>query len=90
MKIYRGEKCLGCALRSRCTAHPRGRTISRWEYEGILEDMRQRVESNRTKDAAMAFGASFWDDKEDLESRVHVDEGVRQSERRGKFDCYRL
>jgi len=49
MKIYWGEKCLGCALRSRCTTHPRGRTISRWEYEEILEDMRQRVESNRTK-----------------------------------------
>ena len=49
MKIYRGEKCPGCTLRSRCTTHPRGRTISRWEYEEILEDMRQRVESNRTK-----------------------------------------
>jgi hypothetical protein len=49
MKIYWGEKCLSCALRSRCTTHPRGRTISRWEYEEILEDMRQRVESNRTK-----------------------------------------
>ena len=49
MKIYRSEKCLGCALRSRCTTHPRGRTIFRWEYEEILEDMRQRVESNKTK-----------------------------------------
>jgi len=49
MKIYQGEDCLGCAFRAQCTTHHRGRTISRWEYEEILEDMRQRVESNRTK-----------------------------------------
>lgn len=49
MKIYRGEDCLGCAFRAQCTTHPQGRTISRWEYEEVLENMRQRVESNRAK-----------------------------------------
>ncbi len=43
MKIYQGEDCLDCAFRARCTTHPRGRTISRWEHEEILEAMRQRV-----------------------------------------------
>lgn len=49
VKIYQGEDCLSCTLRIQCTTHFRGRTISRWEYEEILEDMRQRVESNRPK-----------------------------------------
>ncbi len=49
MKIYRGKDCLSCALRAQSTTHPRGRTILCWEYEEILEDMRQRVESNKPK-----------------------------------------
>jgi len=49
MKIYRSHECLGCAPRAQCTTHPRGRTISRREHEEILEDMRQRVASNKHK-----------------------------------------
>jgi transposase len=49
MKIYQGEDCQGCTLRAQCTTHLRGRTISRWEYKEILEDMRQRVANNRHK-----------------------------------------
>jgi hypothetical protein len=45
----RGEDCPGCAFRAQCITHSLGCTVSRWEYEEILEDMRQRVESNRTK-----------------------------------------
>jgi transposase len=44
MKIYRSQGCLSCPLRCHCRT-----TISRWEHEEILEDMRQRVKSYREK-----------------------------------------
>lgn len=49
MRLYQGQECLGCALKARCTGNPQGHIISRWEHEEILEEMRQRVASNRTK-----------------------------------------
>ena len=49
MKIYQGQGCMGCVLKARCSSNPQGRIISRWEYEEILEEMRQRVESNKKK-----------------------------------------
>ena len=49
MKIYQDQKCLGCAVKAQCTTNSRGRTISRWEHEEILEDMRDRVASQRDK-----------------------------------------
>lgn len=49
MRIYQGEGCENCSSKSICSSNPRGRIISRWEHEEILEDMRDRVERNKKK-----------------------------------------
>jgi hypothetical protein len=42
-RYYKTSKCLGCPLRSKCTTNQRGRRISRWVDEKLLEDMARRV-----------------------------------------------
>lgn len=49
MRLYQSKQCQGCQLRPQCTRNKKGRIIYRWEHEEVLEDMRQRVESNRDK-----------------------------------------
>lgn len=49
MKIYQGQRCESCSFKAICSSNARGRIISRWEHEDILEDMRNRVESNKKK-----------------------------------------
>lgn len=46
---YRSDKCGRCQLRSRCTSNKRGRTLARWEYEYVLDDMKKRIEENKDK-----------------------------------------
>jgi transposase len=41
--IYRTCACLPCPVRNQCTTSPRGRHIYRWEYEEILERLKQRM-----------------------------------------------
>ena len=43
IRYYATSKCLGCPLRSKCTTNKRGRRISRWVDEKLLEDMARRV-----------------------------------------------
>ncbi len=43
IRYYTTSKCLGCPLRSKCTTNQRGRRISRWVDEKLLEDMARRV-----------------------------------------------
>jgi transposase len=43
IRYYATPKCLGCPLRSKCTTNKRGRRISRWVDEKLLEDMARRV-----------------------------------------------
>jgi transposase len=43
IRYYATPKCLGCSLRSKCTTNKRGRRISRWVDEKLLEDMARRV-----------------------------------------------
>ena len=43
IRYYATAKCLGCPLRSKCTTNQRGRRISRWVDEKLLEDMARRV-----------------------------------------------
>jgi transposase len=43
IRYYTTSKCLGCPLRSKCTTNKRGRRISRWVDEKLLEDMARRV-----------------------------------------------
>jgi hypothetical protein len=51
MKLYKykSTECANCQFKSKCTRNPRGRIISRWEYEEMLEKMKKRVENNREK-----------------------------------------
>jgi len=43
IRYYATPKCLGCPIKHRCTTNQRGRRISRWVDEKLLEDMARRV-----------------------------------------------
>jgi len=43
IRIYRTEACTACQFRSACTTSPRGRYINRWEYEVVLDRLKQRL-----------------------------------------------
>lgn len=49
MRIYKSGECLSCPLKASCTRNRRGRIIYRWEYEEILEEMRERVKREKEK-----------------------------------------
>jgi len=46
IRIYRTSACAGCPQRAHCTTSPRGRHINRWEYEPVLERLKQRLASD--------------------------------------------
>jgi Transposase DDE domain len=46
-RYYATPACTSCALRERCTRNQKGRRITRWEHEGILDTMGQRIRTNR-------------------------------------------
>jgi transposase len=48
-RLYRSDKCDNCQLRSRCTSNKRGRILTRWEHEDVLDDMRKRIKENKDK-----------------------------------------
>lgn len=43
IRYYATAKCLACPIKSKCTTNQRGRRISRWVDEKLLEDMARRV-----------------------------------------------
>jgi len=44
MGIYRTAACFSCSFfKSKCTLNKRGRTVYRWEHEGLVEEMRLRM-----------------------------------------------
>ena len=43
IRVYRSEACKGCPVKKLCTTSPRGRYINRWEYEKVLEELKQRL-----------------------------------------------
>ena len=45
-RYYRTAACRPCALKSRCTRSPESRRITRWEQEGVLDAMAQRLRDN--------------------------------------------
>ena len=45
--VYCCKECTECPEQSRCTRSKEGRTITRWENEEILEDMRKRLSANK-------------------------------------------
>jgi transposase len=51
IRYYRAplSACRACALKARCTRNKEARRISRWEHEGLLEQMQQRVAAQPEK-----------------------------------------
>jgi transposase len=43
IRYYATPKCLSCPIKQQCTTNQRGRRISRWVDEKLLEDMARRV-----------------------------------------------
>lgn len=43
IRYYATSECLGCPIKSKCTTNQRGRRISRWVDEKLMEDMARRV-----------------------------------------------
>lgn len=43
IRYYATPKCLSCPIKQKCTSNQRGRRISRWVDEKLLEDMARRV-----------------------------------------------
>jgi hypothetical protein len=43
IRYYTTSKCLNCPLKAQCTTNARGRRITRWVDEKLLEDMARRV-----------------------------------------------
>jgi transposase len=43
IRYYATPKCLSCPIKEKCTTNQRGRRISRWVDEKLLEDMARRV-----------------------------------------------
>lgn len=46
-RYYATPACGSCPLRARCTRNQKGRRITRWEHEGILDSMAERIRTNR-------------------------------------------
>jgi transposase len=49
IRYYATRACQGCERRSRCTENKRGRRITRWVDEGLLEEMERRVQAEPEK-----------------------------------------
>lgn len=48
-RLYRSDECNSCRFRSKCTSNKRGRILTRWEHEDVLDDMRKRIVENIDK-----------------------------------------
>jgi len=46
IRYYSTSACGRCALKAQCTRNKRNRRITRWEYEDVLERMKQRVDQH--------------------------------------------
>src|SRR6266511_2584921 len=69
-RYYWTKACPGCALKDQCTTDPRFHQIKRWEHEGVLERIEQRVNANpvilklRQQLVEHPFGTiKFWNDQ---------------------------
>jgi transposase len=49
-RVYRGQACATCELRSRCTTSVRGRTVKRYEADPLKEAMRQVLAQPRARE----------------------------------------
>lgn len=69
-KYYTTSACKTCSSRALCTTNTKGRCISRWEHEHILEEMAKRLKDHpemmKTRGALVEhpFGTiKFWNDQ---------------------------
>ena len=69
-RYYWTQACPRCALKPQCTTDPRFHWIKRWEHEGVLERIEQRIKANpvilklRKQLVEHPFGTiKFWNDQ---------------------------
>jgi transposase len=44
MRVYRSDACFSCpSFLTKCTRYKRGRTVWRWEYADVVDEMRKRM-----------------------------------------------
>jgi hypothetical protein len=43
VNVYRTDGCVSCQARTMCSASPRGRHISCWEHEAVVDRLRERL-----------------------------------------------
>ena len=49
IRYYSTKECRTCEIKNKCTSNKKGRRITRWVDEAILEEMSQRVRANPEK-----------------------------------------
>jgi hypothetical protein len=50
MRVYKTGACFSCpSFMTKCTRNKIGRTITRWEHEEILEDIKERMKLHPEK-----------------------------------------
>jgi transposase len=49
IRYYSTKECRTCEIRKKCTSNKKGRRITRWVDEAILEEMSERVKANPEK-----------------------------------------
>jgi hypothetical protein len=91
IRYYATPKCLSCPIKHRCTTNQRGRRISRWVDEKLLEEMARRVGAARINAAAATtLRAAVRHHQAGHEPGLFFDEGIAQGGRRDEFDGLEL
>lgn len=49
IRYYSTKECRTCEIKNKCTSNKKGRRITRWVDEAILEQMSERVRANPEK-----------------------------------------
>lgn len=69
-RYYWTTACLGCPIKAQCTTNKKFRRLKRWEHEGVVERIEQRVRANpsimklRQQIVEHPFGTiKFWNDQ---------------------------
>lgn len=45
MRMYRGIDCSECSVRGSCTTSPKGRQLSRWEHQDVIDRLKERLQT---------------------------------------------
>jgi transposase len=78
VRLYIGEGCSQCALKSKCTRRKTGREVRRWVDEELLEDMdrRARLEPDKVKQRKSIVEHPFGTIKRSMEQGYFLTRGL--------------